>query len=432
MSGEILCMRSHTIRPKLEQLEGRWVPATIRLVAGNLFISHQAGPLVVESTAVAGQFKITDSAKTVIVNGVGSLISITGTNLADKITFQANVAGGNKAFPGNLLINSGNGADLIDLSGRVSGNVTLLTGLGNDTVTSTSEDVSVGGNLTWSDPTGVNTFNLNSLNYTIGNNLTLFGVGNFSMGQSNILKVGGFASLTATQTSANPMSVLFDGAAVSIGKSLQLTGGTLNDSFSVTSELTVGNMLWANLGNGDNVVNLSPAAGGGGIGGNFFYTGGGGKDVVGFGVNSSVAGNTQLSLGEGINAFIDSSTSLYSGDLSIQGGNDTNTTVVSGLVSGNVNIDLGNGDSNTTTVTGSVGGTFRYRLGNGSLGVLNLLPTVAQTLSVDILFGTGDSTFTLSPNLTLDGIVRGTGGTYTFNQGTAILAPNLIFFNYPV
>jgi hypothetical protein len=33
--------------------------------------------------------------------------------------------------------------------------------------------------------------------------------------------------------------------------------------------------------------------------------------------------------------------------------------------------------------------------------------------------------------VTLNGIVQGTGGVYTFNQGTAILLPTLFLINYP-
>src|SRR5262245_30344300 len=103
----------HAFRPTLEGLEERWVPATIKLVAGSLFVSNQVGDLSVETTAVAGQVKVTDNAKAVVVSGVGSLILITGTNLPNKINFVATA----KTFPGQLLINSGNGADTIDLSG---------------------------------------------------------------------------------------------------------------------------------------------------------------------------------------------------------------------------------------------------------------------------------------------------------------------------
>jgi hypothetical protein len=425
-------MRSnHSFRPKLEGLEGRWVPATIRLTAGSLFVSNQVGALTVETTAVAGQLKITDNAKVVVVNGVGTLVSITGTNLANKITFTADLAGGNKQFPGNVLINSGNGADTVDLNGRVGGNATLLTGLGNDTVTSTVADVSIGGGLTFSDTAGLNTVALNGKNYTVGGNVSLYGVGVFDMGAGNTLKVGGAATLTSNQAAASTLSVLLGGDEVIVGKTLQITGGALNDVVSVTAKVSIGGSLTLNLRGGDNTFLLTPTAGGSGVNGSLFYSGEGGGDVAVFGADSSVSGNTTLNLGNGINTFVDDPLSLYSGDLTVNGDNDTNTVIVAGAVSGNFNNTLGNGDGNTTVFSGTVGGRFRYRLGSGTLGTLTLAPAVASTIDIDAIFGTGDSTFTLGPNVTLNGIVQGTGGAYTFNQGTAILAPTLIFLNYP-
>src|SRR5262245_60719592 len=98
-------------RPALECLEARWVPATIKLIAGNLFVSNQTAALTVETTATPGKIMVTDGAKVVTVSGVGGLISITGTNAANLITFVADAG----AFPGNLLVNAGNGADAINL-----------------------------------------------------------------------------------------------------------------------------------------------------------------------------------------------------------------------------------------------------------------------------------------------------------------------------
>jgi hypothetical protein len=419
------------LRPLLEVLEDRTVPATIRVVAGSLFVSQQVGPLTVQSTAVNGQFKVTDNAKTVTVSGVGNLISITGTNLGNKINFQANTDAGNKAFNGNLLINSGNGADIINIGGRVGGNATLLTGLGADTVTSNGSDVSIGGGLNWVDITGKNTFDLNDRNYTIGTNLTLTGVGVFDMGAGNTLKVGGSATLRANPTTAVPMTVQFNGADVDVFGSLQVTGGVLDDTVTVTSMLNIGGNMSLNLNGGDNTFDLTPAAGGTGVNGSLNYQGGVGVDVIVVGADSAVGGNARFDLGNGINTFADAATSLFAGDLSLFGSNDTNTHIVSGMVGGSLNVTLGNGDGNTTVVTGFVGGTLRYRLGNGSLGVLTVDPTEETVVQIDAVFGTGDSTFTLGPNVILNGTVRGTGGTYTFNQGGAVLLPMLFFLNYP-
>lgn len=419
-------------RPQLEVLEDRTVPASVRVVAGNLLITQQVGPLTVQSTTVTGQFKVTDSAKSVTVNGVGTLISITGTNMANKINFQANTTAGNKAFNGNLLINSGNGADTINIGGRVGGNATILTGLGADTVTSLASDVSIGGNFNWVDTAGKNTFDLNDRNYTIGGNFTLTGVGVFNMGAGNTLKVGGTnATIRAMPTTATTMDVSFNGADVNVFGNLQVLGGVLDDTLTVTSQLDIGGNMTVNLNGGNNTFVLNPTAGGSGINGNLSFQSGVGDDIVQFGTDAAVAGNTSIDLGGGVNTFEDTATSQYAGDLSLIGSHDTNTHTISGMVSGNLNVTLGNGDNNTTIVTGTVGGTLRYRLGNGSLGVLMVAPNDPTLVQIDATFGTGDSTFTLGPNVTLNGTVRGTGGTYTFDQGGATLLPMLFFLNYP-
>ncbi|MFO0843691.1 MAG: hypothetical protein U0797_15055 [Gemmataceae bacterium] len=430
-------MRSkHSFRPVVEGLEDRWVPATIRLVAGNLFVSNQVGELTVSTTGTAGQITVNDffnaTDHKVTLSGVGSLISITGTNLANKINFVADVAGGKLAFPGNLLINSGNGIDTVDLTGRIGGNVTLLTGLGNDIVTSTG-DLSIGGGLTFSDGFGLNTVNLNDQDWIIGGNLTMSGVGTFNSGTGNMLKVGGAVTLAATPTVANPLNVTFNaGSLVDIGKSLTITGSAVTDSVQVLSLLSVGGNMSVNLRGGLNTFFLTPTTGGTGINGSLFYIGNGDADTVFLGDFSDVAGNTSIEMGGGANVFVDNPLSLYAGNLTVNGGNDTNTFVISGAVSGNLGVSLGNGDNNLTQVNGAIGGRFSYRLGNGSNAALNLAPAAGTTVVIDAVFGTGSSTFSLLTDFTLTGIVRGTGGSYTFDQGTATLAPTLYFINYPV
>jgi hypothetical protein len=57
-------------RPRLESLEHRWVPATVNVIGGNLYISEQVGTLNV-SNLVGGQVRVQDSAKDITVSGVG-------------------------------------------------------------------------------------------------------------------------------------------------------------------------------------------------------------------------------------------------------------------------------------------------------------------------------------------------------------------------
>ena len=49
-------------RPVLEGLEQRWVPATIKVIAGNLYVSNQVGTLTVSTTGTAGQVTVNDHA----------------------------------------------------------------------------------------------------------------------------------------------------------------------------------------------------------------------------------------------------------------------------------------------------------------------------------------------------------------------------------
>lgn len=419
--------RNKFARPRLESLEERWVPATIRVVNGNLFVSNQRAALTVETTAVDGQIRITDGAQVTTVNGVGTLISITGTNLANTINLRAEA----QAFPGNILINGRNGNDTINLSGTFGGNATILPGNGNDTVTSNNLDVSIGGNLTFVDTHGNNTFNLNGRNYDIGGSASLVGVGTFIMGADNTLSVGGTLNMTSTPVTTNPLTAQFNGLATNVGGSMFITARGQNDVVVITSELTVADNVSVNLGAGNNTFVLDPAAGGAGIGGRLSFLGGVGVDVVLFGAESQVFGDTTIDLGHGINTFIDTDTSLYAGNLTINGGNGQNTVIVNGMIDGNFSNTLGNGPNNFTVFTGSVAGKFRYRLGNGQNGILIIDPTVPQTVDIDAVFGTGSSTFVLGDDLTLTGVVRGTGGDYTFIQGLAELTENLLFINYP-
>src|SRR4051812_7324249 len=102
-------------RPRLEALEQRWVPATIRVVGGVLLVSDQTGPLTITPSAnAAGVVTVSDGGKGgVTVSGVGRLIAITGTSRADSITFN----GGTGGFKGDVLIRSGNGDDTVTVSG---------------------------------------------------------------------------------------------------------------------------------------------------------------------------------------------------------------------------------------------------------------------------------------------------------------------------
>ncbi len=419
--------RTRIIAPKLEQLEGRWVPATIRLVAGNLFISDQVSALTVTVTTTPGKVTVIDGTKTVNVSGVGKLISITGTNLTDSIKFN-----GNTGFKGSLIIRSGNGNDTITLSGPLAGNATILTGAGNDGI-STSNAVKIGGNLTFQSALGSDTFTQSGQAYKVGGNFTVAGFSSYAMGGGNsTLQVGGNLSILAAPNKTAPLTVTFNGISVTVGKSLSIVGGQGLDTVNVSSQVSVGKNVSAQLQDGTNILSYTPLAGGTGIGGNFTLSGGSGNDTILLGANSVIAGDLALNLGEGTNTITTGLGGNYFGDFTVTGGNGTNTlTLLSPVnIAGDLVLTFGNGTNTTFVTSSNIGGTVRYQGGNGS-DTLFLTPLAAALYNVDFLFGTGSSALTLNGNVTLTGLIVGTGGTNTFTQAGATLLSTLQLINYP-
>src|SRR5689334_18869983 len=103
-------------RLAVEQLEQRWVPASVRFISGGLYISPSTGEpalnLTVTQTA-PNTFSVKDGASSLgTYAGVGSL-NITGANGADTITVNLN---GN-TFTGSLLASTGNGNDSVTVQG---------------------------------------------------------------------------------------------------------------------------------------------------------------------------------------------------------------------------------------------------------------------------------------------------------------------------
>lgn len=415
---------------RFETLESRLVPAAVSSAAGVLTISKQNGPLTVETTGVANQIQVTDSSGVKLINGINKKIAITGTNIDDTISIFADASN----FAGDVQVVSGNGGDEVRLSGTFLKSVSINTGLGDDTVTSTVNAVSVGGSLTITDTAGLNTLDLDGHNYTVGVNLALSGFGVVDMGAANFLHVGNNTTIGSfgVNSVTKKLTVLFNGSDFTTGNNLTITGSGLDDVVSITSQISVGGFTSLNLGQGVNTFVLTPTAGGTGLLGNLSYVGIAGIDVVVFGASSFIGGNTSINMGNGVNTFVDTTTSQYNGNVSLIGGNNANTMVILGSIDGSLSTQVGTGDGNTVVFTGLVGGTFRYRSGDvGNLGTLTIAPASAEAITIDAVFGNGSSFFNLGPNLTLAGRVAGRGGANTFNPGTAILHPSLVFVNYP-
>src|ERR1700722_9501507 len=183
-------MRKNSSSPNLETLEQRWMPATVRDIAGALFISNPIGQLTVQAATVPGQVTGSDKGSTRTFGGVGRLISITGTNAADVIMYT-----GEPTFNGDVLINSGNGNDQITINGPIAGNVTLLSGLGSD-VTTLSGTIS--GTLTYNHTAGTSMLGTNGAT-AIGASAVLTGLGTLAL--NGTFSVGGNLILSALHNS---------------------------------------------------------------------------------------------------------------------------------------------------------------------------------------------------------------------------------------
>ena len=417
----------HRFRPNLEGLESRWTPATIRLVAGNLFITNPTGNLSVTSQA-SNTVLVNDSGKLVTVSGVGGLISITGTNANNTITFDATVP-----YNGNLLVNSGNGNDTVNLIGTLGGNATLLTGSGADSVALTG-DATISGGLSIVDPLGGVSLSQAGNALAVGGNLAVTGITSYTPG-TGALTVGGNVSFTAGR--GLNMLLTLNGA-LGVGGSLSVRGSSGDDVIAASSPTTsfaiVGNATFA-LGDGTNGVGMQPTAFASSIGGNLSYTGGSGQDVLALSGNLAVPvtvdGNVTVNLGEGnANRMTHGVAGVIGGHLSVTSGNGNSggPTTFSGVVNGDLSITLGNGNNTGINVDRAPAGTLRYRAGNGT-NVLRINGT--DTYLVDLLFGTGTDTLTFTGASTVNGRIVGTGGNYTLNQSTAVFSPNLQLINFP-
>lgn len=270
----------------LEQMEERWVPATVRFIGGNLFVSN---PLI-----VAGQTGITVNAtgtNTLQVvdteggtasislgtySGVGNLF-ITGSNARDNIAVDLH---GN-TYTGNLYVNTANGNDTTTIlstggAGAILGNVNVNTGLGNDTVNLNSTGTTAmtfGGSVQVIALAGNDSFTFGNATAasTISGDLTLVGVANVTLGN------------TVTHNVPNTIAGNLSVQDSQVGTPVNFFG---------TDSVTVGGSMTLNLGNANNTVQFG------------LFT---------------VNGNAQLNLGSGTDSTVIRG-ATFNGNLGITGG----------------------------------------------------------------------------------------------------------------
>lgn len=432
-------------RPRLEMLEDRWVPATVHDVAGDLLISNQEGKTltVTVSPTVVGQVTVLDSATPLspqTYSAVGSLIYIQGTNLPDTIIFHGNATD----YAGNVLVNSGNGADVVTLDGGAgttitNGNVTVISIIDNaDTL-----DLSgtIGGSLTYVSLYGKDTVATTGAT-TVDGNATLTGLQHLTL--TSALTVKG--DLTLTNISAGfPLDVVGAGALTvgtssSVLESLTVTGGAGADVFSPSGVVTVTGNATFNFGQSV-VGSTMTLAAGSSVGGNLTYNGGNGGDTVGFGAGDAFAGNVTLNLGNGANLLSLATNFAVAGNLSIAEGNGSNlafaiggtTAATYAQIAGNLTITQGNGVNGTVTVESPPAGVLTYKGGNGT-DDLDLEGAVGSVYDVYLTFGTGTNTLAFDSagnGLTYIGYVVGSGGTNTFSQSATDTLIDISFINFP-
>ncbi len=424
----------NSLKPRLEALEDRCVPATVKDVAGTLLVSNPVGNLTVQASTNSGlaTVTVTDNGGTKSFSGVGKLISITGTNAANTISYT-----GSSNFNGDLIISTGNGDDNVTVTGPIAGNVTISSGLGND---STSLSGTIAGNFTEHHTAGSSTLTTGPLNTVIGGNASLYGLGTLMIqGAEGVtgLTVGGNLTLSALSNSGATLSVSGAGN-LTVGKSVTLTAGMGASSFALSSgTLAVGgNATFHFTDPGANTLDLSTVGAGSTIGGNLVYTGGSGVDSILFGANLAVAGNATLNTGNG-NDDLSGLNSAWSvaGDLVIHEGDGNNVAAtLGGTVDGNLTLTQGNGVNGTVTLVNAPTGAFVYHGGMGT-NSLTLGTGATQLFTVDLFFGTGTNTLTLNDGDTVMDVssfdpIIGSGGMDTLNQNMANIT-NVTFIDFP-
>jgi hypothetical protein len=151
----------------------------------------------------------------------------------------------------------------------------------------------------------------------------------------------------------------------------------------------------------------------------------------GFLVDSTYNGSLTVNLGENPNFLAYNPAASVGSNLSVTGGNGSDTVTVHGTVGGNLSFNFGSGDD-SVTVFSAPGGLLRWGSGGGN-DVLTLAPTAAGTSwNVSVRFGSGDDSFTLAgAGGFISGSVDGGGGSNVFTQGAGwVIVPPWTLQNF--
>ena len=452
--------RGQTMRPEMELLEDRTVPATLRLLSGSLYISNPVnagGATNVELRAVANnQFEVYDNGAKIATVNVGGTIYYTGSNLPDTLT--VNLQGNN--FTGNLTATMGNGNDAVDVfatGGALLGNVNVQTGYGDDTVNLNSNGAAMnfGGTIAVTDQLGVDTVNLGNAAAATNflGNVQLSGVNTVNAGQGQADLIARDLSVLSL-TENVPLSVTFaDNFAVngrttvrgtsaadavilgvnSFGGAAEFLLGSGDDAFTLTADgATFNGNLTLDLGLGSNSIDLAPAFT---VGGSMTLRNAG-SALATTSINGTINGSFTVELGDGDYSLSTADTALVGGNFSIRAGNGTSTFGLQNTTGGDLSVILGNGSGNSTQIFGpaTIGGRLIYRGGNGgtALSPNTLVLGASGLYNLDVLFGSGDDCLTFAgAGISLTGRADGGGGIDGLGDTTNVtLLPTLTLASF--
>jgi hypothetical protein len=415
-------MRDRPVRLCVEPLEERCVLSTVRLIGGNLFITADktGGPITL--TAVADNtFRLSGTASGTFT--ASGNIFIIGSDAPDTVTVNL----GPFNYAGNLFVFTKNGNDAINVSGtgKIGGNLNLLTGLGDDGVTVSGQ---IGGTVTVHSQGGRDTF-------TFGNGSSLVG-GDLTVTNAALVNLGGGAdringNVDINSTLVNTGVTVNTSSGLTVGGNLFITTGAGADVVNFAAG-TVNGTVSVNLGEGANRVNNGGALT---VGGDFDVFGGAGNDSVALAAGTTVNGSARLDLGEGANDLSSLSNAfIVQGNLNVFLGNGNNPPfTVGGSVAGDLGFRVGNGNNNVT-VAGPVAGNFNWNSGNGNDTLTLALSPAVPLYQARVQFGNGDDVFATTGTGQLTGSVDGGrrffGNVFNPSAGTVFVSPFTVS-NFP-
>lgn len=406
------------LRPRLSvnQLEERETPsASLVFSGGSLTIRGDNTPnnLTLDG---AGAVTVKNNAATLGTYNVTGGVTILMGNSADTVALGSTAA---VNIPGSLSVTTGNGDDVFTAQGRVGGNVTVASGLGNDS-TGLTAFTAGGPSVRFDGGPGTDTF-------TTAGAATLAGT-TLLLNQNATTLASGFqaSSLVINNVSDTGAAAAALAAGAAVAGSYTYSGGPGSDT--VTVDGTVNGSL--------NVVDMSGAnsftAGAtAGVNGNLSLNFGSGNDTFNT-TAGAFFGSVNANLGEGDNTYgIDNAFTVF-GDFNLRAGNGTNDLTFNGAtINGSLNVTFGSGTDSFTFTSGSVGYRTVYRAGAGTNTVtLGVQPSNI----VQIYLSGGDSTVDLGaiPDFTGSGTIDfGVGFGSKLYLPPATVSGSLVLLNYP-